>query len=109
MKILTAAEMGAVDRRTAEQFGVSLEELMARAGEAVAALCLKRYPAVMRIVVLCGKGNNGGDGLVAARALAAAGRTVQVVLTGQAKELKGEAATALKRLREEAPAVIRNC
>jgi ADP-dependent NAD(P)H-hydrate dehydratase / NAD(P)H-hydrate epimerase len=106
MKILTAAEMGAADRRTAEQFGVSLEELMARAGEAVAAFCLRRYPATMRITVLCGKGNNGGDGLVAARELAAAGRTVQVVLTGRADELRGEAAAALERLREAVPSAI---
>jgi hydroxyethylthiazole kinase-like uncharacterized protein yjeF len=105
MKILTAAEMAVVDRRTAEQFGISLEELMARAGGAMAAFCLRRYPAAKRITVLCGKGNNGGDGLVAARVLAAEGRTVQVILTGHAAELKGEAAAALKRLREEAPSV----
>jgi hydroxyethylthiazole kinase-like uncharacterized protein yjeF len=106
MKILTAAEMGAADRSTAEQFGVSLEQLMANAGGAVASFCLNRYPAAKRITVLCGKGNNGGDGLVAARVLVAAGRAVQVILTGRAAELKGEAATALKRLREEAPTAI---
>jgi hydroxyethylthiazole kinase-like uncharacterized protein yjeF len=106
MKILTAAEMGAVDRRTVEQFGVSMEALMSKAGGAVAAFCLRRYPAAMQVTVLCGKGNNGGDGLVAARVLAAAGKAVQVVLTGQAGELKGEAAGALKRLREEASSVI---
>jgi hydroxyethylthiazole kinase-like uncharacterized protein yjeF len=106
MKILTAAEMGAVDRRTAEQFGVSLESLMDKAGGAVAAFCLRRYPAATRITVLCGKGNNGGDGLVAARVLAVAGKTVQVVLTGQTGELKGEAAAALKRLRGEASSVV---
>jgi hydroxyethylthiazole kinase-like uncharacterized protein yjeF len=104
MKILTAAEMGAADRRTAEVFGVSVEALMERAGGAVAAFCLRQYPAAARVVVLCGKGNNGGDGLVAARVLAA-GRTVQVLLLGRADEVKGEAAVALRRLREEASAV----
>jgi hydroxyethylthiazole kinase-like uncharacterized protein yjeF len=99
MQILTAAEMGAVDRRTAEEFGVPVEVLMESAGGAVAAFCLRQYPAAARVVVLCGRGNNGGDGLVAARVLAAAGRTVQVLLLGRADEVKGEAAVALERLR----------
>jgi ADP-dependent NAD(P)H-hydrate dehydratase / NAD(P)H-hydrate epimerase len=106
MKILTAAEMGAVDRRTAEEFGVPVEALMERAGGAVAAFCLRQYPAVARVVVLCGKGNNGGDGLVAARVLAVAGKTVQVLLLGGADEVRGESAAALRRLREEASGVV---
>ncbi len=73
MKILTAMEMGAVDRLTAEKFGVSLETLMEAAGGAVAKFCLRQYFATERVVVLCGKGNNGGDGFVAARVLAQAG------------------------------------
>jgi hydroxyethylthiazole kinase-like uncharacterized protein yjeF len=103
MKILTAAEMGVVDRRTAEEFGVPIEALMERAGGAVAGFCLRQYPAAARVVVLCGRGNNGGDGLVAARVLAAAGRTVQVLLLGRADEVKGEAAVALRRFREADP------
>jgi hydroxyethylthiazole kinase-like uncharacterized protein yjeF len=102
MRILTAAEMGAADRRTVQESGVSLETLMEAAGGAVAAFCLRQYPAVERVTVLCGKGNNGGDGLVAARVLAAAGKTVRVVLLGHENELKGEAAGALDRLRSEA-------
>ncbi|MEO6815172.1 MAG: NAD(P)H-hydrate dehydratase [Edaphobacter sp.] len=98
MKILTASEMGAVDRRTTDEFGVPLGDLMEAAGSAVATFCLRRYPAASRMTVLCGKGNNGGDGLVAARVLAAAGKTVQVVLLGSGSELKGEAAAALARL-----------
>ena len=91
MEILTAAEMGSADRRTAEEFGVPLAEMMENAGRAVARFCLRRYPAAKRVVVLCGKGNNGGDGLVAARLLAAAGVGVEVVLLGRADEVKGEA------------------
>ena len=106
MNILTAAEMGAVDRLTAEQFGIPLDELMDRAGAAVAAFCVRQYPAAMRITVLCGKGNNGGDGLVAAKGLMYAGRTVQVLLLGHSEELTEAAATALRRLREEAASVI---
>ena len=105
MEILTAEEMGAADRRTAEEFGVSLETLMEGAGRRVAEFCLRRYPAAARVAVLCGKGNNGGDGLVAARLLARAGRTVRVVLLGRTAEVKGEAATALRRLRAEAGGV----
>jgi NAD(P)H-hydrate epimerase len=105
MEILSAAEMGAVDRRTAEEFGVPLAELMENAGAAVAEFCLRQYAAAERVVVLCGKGNNGGDGFVAARALAAAGVDVEVLLLGRADEVKGEAAVALRRLREEAAEV----
>ena len=103
MQILTSAEMSAADRRTAEEFGVPLAELMENAGGAVAGFCLRRYAAAERVVALCGKGNNGGDGLVAARVLAAAGVDVEVLLLGRADEVKGEAAVALRRLREDAP------
>src|ERR1035437_6490722 len=105
MQILTSAEMGAVDRRTAEEFGVPLATLMENAGAAVAAFCLRQYPAAEHVVVLCGKGNNGGDGFVAARVLAAAGVSVRVILLGRADEVKGEAAEALRRLRAESAAV----
>src|SRR6185437_13048489 len=101
MKILTAAEMGAADRRTVEQSKVALGTLMEAAGGAVAAFCLRQYAAAGTITVLCGKGNNGGDGLVAARLLAIAGRTVHVVLLGFGSDLKGEAAEALARFRAE--------
>src|ERR1019366_7780620 len=106
MEILTSAEMGAADRRTAGEFGVPLETLMENAGGAVAGFCLRRYSAAERVVVLCGKGNNGGDGLVAARMLAAAGVAVAVVLLGREDEVKGDAAGALQRLRAEAPEVL---
>ena len=98
MKILTSAEMAATDRRTASGFGVPPEALMEQAGGAVAKFCLRQYPWARRIVVLCGKGNNGGDGFVAARRLAQAGKTVRVILLGRAEELKGEAARALAQL-----------
>lgn len=98
MKILTSAEMAATDRRTASDFGVPLDELMEQAGGAVAKFCLRQYPWARRLVVLCGKGNNGGDGFVAARMLARAGKTVRVALLGAVNEVKGEAAQALAQL-----------
>jgi ADP-dependent NAD(P)H-hydrate dehydratase / NAD(P)H-hydrate epimerase len=91
MKILTADEMGAADRRSVEA-GVPVWTLMQAAGGAVARFCLTRFDGDGLIVVLAGKGNNGGDGMVAAVRLAEAGRQVRVALLGKASELKGEAA-----------------
>src|SRR6185312_11719138 len=106
MEILTAAEMAATDRRTAEGFGISMRTLMENAGSAVARFCLRQYEDAKRIAVLCGKGNNGGDGFVAARVLAASGRNVRVILLGNAGDVKGEAAAALHALEEETPGVL---
>jgi hydroxyethylthiazole kinase-like uncharacterized protein yjeF len=106
MQILTSAEMAATDRRTATEFGVPLPILMENAGRAVAKFCLRRFAASRRVVVLCGKGNNGGDGFVAARVLAAAGVAVRVVLLGSLEDVKGEAAGALQRMRQEAVSVV---
>ena len=99
MKVLSAVEMAETDRRTVEA-GVSFEDLMEAAGEAVAAFCLRQYPGAARVMLLCGKGNNGGDGLVAARVLAGEGVGVRVLLAGAASELKGEASHALERLKQ---------
>ena len=102
MKILTAQEMGAADLRTAEEFDVPLATLMENAGRAVAEFCMRQYPVAERVVVLCGKGNNGGDGFVAARVFAEAGVGVEVLLLGRRDEVKGEAVGALERLPAEA-------
>ena len=93
MKILTAEEMGAADRRSVEA-GVSVGTLMQHAGAAVARFCLRRFGGDGLVVVLAGKGNNGGDGMVAALRLAEAGRRVRVALLGKASDLKGDAERA---------------
>jgi ADP-dependent NAD(P)H-hydrate dehydratase / NAD(P)H-hydrate epimerase len=93
MKILTAEEMGAADRRSVEA-GVSVWTLMQRAGEAVARFCPRRFGGDGLVVVLAGKGNNGGDGMLAAVRLVEAGRQVRVALLGKASELTGEAERA---------------
>ncbi len=98
MKIVTAAEMREIDRRTSEEIGIPSFTLMENAGGAVADFCLEQYPAAQRIGVICGKGNNGGDGLVTARKLHEAGKAVRVLLLADPNELQGDAATALKRL-----------
>jgi NAD(P)H-hydrate epimerase len=98
MKILTAAEMRAADAATTAEHGIPSISLMENAGAAVARFVLQELPDVERIVVLCGKGNNGGDGFVAARILAEAGGDVAVLLLGRAPDVKGDARTALERL-----------
>ncbi len=98
MKIVTAAEMRAIDRATSERFGVPSLTLMENAGTAVAEHVLAHHNAVRRIVILCGKGNNGGDGFVAARRLHQKGKTVQVILLADPAELKGDAAVMYGKL-----------
>ncbi|HEX4006957.1 MAG TPA: NAD(P)H-hydrate dehydratase [Acidobacteriaceae bacterium] len=105
MKILTSEEMRAVDRVTAERFGIPSIDLMRNAGRAVAEFVLREYPGHRRICVLCGKGNNGGDGFVAARRLAAVGCEVRVVLLGSPSDLQGDAKTAFEEL-ELAPVLL---
>jgi ADP-dependent NAD(P)H-hydrate dehydratase / NAD(P)H-hydrate epimerase len=104
MKILTADEMRAVDRATTERFGVPSLDLMRNAGAAVAQFVLREYPDHHQICVLCGKGNNGGDGFVTARLLAQAGRAVHVVLLGYPSDVKGDAKATLEEM-ELAPAL----
>ena len=91
--ILSPEDMGRIDRAAAAS-GLSSYGLMERAGQAVAAAALRRFPGARRFAVLCGPGNNGGDGYVAARALRAAGADVAVHALGDPAALKGDAATA---------------
>jgi NAD(P)H-hydrate epimerase len=98
MKIVTAAEMRAIDRATSERFGIPLLTLMENAGSAVAEHVLTHYGEAQRIVILCGKGNNGGDGFVAARRLHQEGKTVQVVLLADRVEVRGDAAVMFDKL-----------
>ncbi len=98
MKITTAEEMRAIDRATTERFGVPSLTLMENAGGAVARFILQHYPQANRIVVICGKGNNGGDGFVVARKLHRAGRVVEVLLLASRTELKGDALAMFERL-----------
>jgi len=102
--ILTAADMAEADRRTIFDCGVPLDTLMENAGTAVARFIERQYPDVKRILVLCGKGNNGGDGLVAARVLATdATREITIALLSNESELKEAPAAEMVRLRSSAP------
>nr|MDP9146428.1 NAD(P)H-hydrate epimerase [Acidobacteriota bacterium] len=114
MKALTAAEMREVDRLTTAQCGISGTQLMEAAGKHVCDAVLRginrlqraRNGAVnspvreVRVSMLCGKGNNGGDGFVAARHLRVAGVDAQVYLFGDASRVSGDAGENLQRWRK---------
>jgi NAD(P)H-hydrate epimerase len=87
--VLTAKEMREADRYTIEETGLPGVVLMENAGAAVAAVIRDRYPGAQKIVVFCGKGNNGGDGFVVARRLLA--RSPLVVLAAARGDVEGDA------------------
>jgi hydroxyethylthiazole kinase-like uncharacterized protein yjeF len=97
-----AEQMRAIDRWAIEVRGVPSLELMERAGAGVARAAERLAPDGP-LTVVCGKGNNGGDGLVAARLLRGAGRQVTVVCVAPPHELSGDARTNLERLPGEPP------
>jgi len=112
MKILSAAEMREVDRLTTARYGIPSLTLMETAGVSVAEFIAQRWPkfAQRRIVVLCGKGNNGGDGFVVARHLLELGAKPEVYLFAAPDEMHGDAATNCKRWKEASGVlnVVRN-
>src|SRR5688500_4415815 len=93
--LLSPQEMGEADRLTIAG-AVSGIDLMENAGRAVADAVARRWPA-RPLAVLCGPGNNGGDGFVAARILAERGWPVRLALLGDRAALKGDAAIAAGR------------
>ena len=106
MKIVTAAEMREIDRITTEKYGVPSLTLMENAGTAVADYIRRHSFGEKRITVFCGKGNNGGDGFVAARVLQERGNNVQVILLADPAELKGDAAVMYGKLTKPAVVVL---
>lgn len=98
MKIVSASEMREIDHATSQRFGVPSLTLMEAAGSAVARFILSEYPQAERIGLLCGKGNNGGDGFVVARKLVEAGRALRVLLLGDPNELRGDAAAMFQSM-----------
>ncbi len=98
MHVLSAAEMQACDRATTERFGVPSLLLMRAASSAVATFAQQFLPNARRVTVLCGRGNNGGDGMMTAHLLVQAGLDVTTLLLGTPEELKGDAAHAWREL-----------
>jgi ADP-dependent NAD(P)H-hydrate dehydratase / NAD(P)H-hydrate epimerase len=98
MKIVTAAEMREIDRITTEKYGIPSLSLMDNAGSAVAEFAAKHFE-FNSVCVVCGKGNNGGDGFVAARKLHEAGKKVSVIILAKsAEELRGDASEMFRKL-----------
>ena len=98
MRILSSGQMGWVDRETTSRYGLSSLLLMENAGSGVVREMEWHFGGLQgsRVLVVCGKGNNGGDGLVAARHLHLGGVATQVVLTARPESLKGDAGTNLE-------------
>ena len=108
MRVLSAAQMQEADRLTIEDIGIPSMVLMENAGRAVAHHLTQRFRALAfeHTVVLCGRGNNGGDGFVVARVLAAREHDVSVFLIGRAVQVRGDARRNLDILsRLEIPVV----
>jgi len=101
LRVVTPTEMAQIDKKAIEKESIPGLTLMDRAGELVAQAAREMLGSIARpgsgrdgawrVAVWCGKGNNGGDGLVAARLLAGAGVEVDVFLLGHPKELSGDA------------------
>jgi hydroxyethylthiazole kinase-like uncharacterized protein yjeF len=100
MRILTARQMREADRRTIEDLGVPSLTLMENAGVAVAGAIEARFDDLgrRRVAVLCGRGNNGGDGFVVARLFSQRNIDVSVFLVGRSSEVRGDARTNLDSL-----------
>ena len=94
-----AAAQRAMDTWAIEERAIPGLELMERAGTGLADVICTHYPAG-RVAVVCGKGNNGGDGFVVARVLRARGREVSVHVLARPDEYRGDARTNLERISE---------
>jgi hydroxyethylthiazole kinase-like uncharacterized protein yjeF len=101
VRVLNAQQMREADRRTIVDVGIPSIVLMENAGRQVVAAIESAYEALtsMHVAILCGRGNNGGDGFVVARTLLERDTDATVYLLGQAAEVKGDARTNLDVLR----------
>ncbi len=96
--IYTAAQVKELDRYAIEAFSISGNVLIERAGEAAFKLLMKNWPDCKRLLILCGTGNNAGDGFVIARLAAEQQLHVDVVQVGDENKLQGDALAAQQRL-----------
>lgn len=108
MRILTAAQMREVDRLTTERHGIPSLQLMGNAGTGVVTFLQKEFSdlAKRQILILCGKGNNGGDGFVVARLLKQLGSTPQVFLFAAPEEVRGDALLNLERWKHSGEGIV---
>jgi NAD(P)H-hydrate epimerase len=106
-----AAQVRELDRLAIDECGIPGAALMARAGGAAYALLRQRWPAARRIAVVCGTGNNGGDGFVLARLASEAGLDVALYQVGDPAHLRGDALAAAAGLAAKSLAAgdLRHC
>jgi NAD(P)H-hydrate epimerase len=100
MRVLNAAQMREADRRTIDEIGIPSLVLMENAGRQVVAAMEAIYADLLerQVAVLCGRGNNGGDGFVVARTLVQRGVDVSVFVIGLVSEVRGDARVNLEIL-----------
>src|SRR5205823_50997 len=100
MRVLTAAQMREADRRTIEEIGIPSLVLMENAGRQVVAALEAIHSELLdrHVAILCGRGNNGGDGFVVARTLFQRGVPVSVFLLSRVSEVRGDARVNLEVL-----------
>ena len=103
--LYNAAGTRALEHHACAELGLSGLSLMERAGAAVFEMLRQRWPAARRISILCGAGNNGGDGYVVARLAAAAGLVPRVVMLSTEQRLRGDGASAYQAMRAAGVAV----
>jgi NAD(P)H-hydrate epimerase len=96
-RLYLAEQVRALDRCAIEQYGIPGLTLMERAGAAAFELLRARWPEARSITVLCGTGNNGGDGFVVARLARQAGLTVRLLQLGDSAKLRGDALASAER------------
>src|SRR5574337_17582 len=101
VRVVTASQMRELDRRATEEFGIPSLLLMENAGLQAVLELERAFPQLtrIRVAVVCGKGNNGGDGFVVARHLFDRGIAVEVLLLARQPEITGDAGTNLKIIR----------
>ncbi len=101
-RLVTGREMAQIDQRAIRECGIPGAELMGRAGARVVEAIHQRWEGLedLEVAVVCGKGNNGGDGFVAGRLLRQAGARVRVFLAAQRSAVQGEALHHLEQMEE---------
>ncbi|MBK7091340.1 MAG: hypothetical protein IPH59_06410 [bacterium] len=103
MKLVTSAQMRMIDHRAINELGIPGLQLMENAGQGIAAWIREIFRDNVkgkRFAIVCGKGNNGGDGYVIARHLHQWGAVPQVFMLASPEEIKGDALTNLQRIQE---------
>lgn len=116
-QIITPAQMTLIDEYAITALNIPSMQLMERAGDGVVneiltvttSLRKKKKPQDTAVVIFCGRGNNGGDGFVAARMLAEKNYSVTVVTMGEEKELSTDAMSAFRKMRERTDIEVFNC